>query len=107
MIKIPEASPATASISGLVAGVLISLIMLSHQVLGEGVLSGLIFLLLGGVSLWLFVAFVGGFGKLMKRRGWGPALQWYLQAFLFGACLLAVVIFFDTQVMPLISADLK
>jgi len=107
MVNVPEASPATASISGLISGVLVSLIMLSHQVLGDGVLSGLIFLLLGGVLLWLFAAFVGGFGQLMKRRGWGPALQWYLHAFLFGAFLLAVVIFFDTQVMPLLSTDLQ
>ena len=54
MIKIPDASPATASIAGLISGVLVSLIMLSHRVLGEGVLSGLIFLLLGG---YLSVAF--------------------------------------------------
>lgn len=107
MIKIPEASPATASISGLISGVLISLIRLGYETLGEGVLSGLIFLLLGGVWLWLFIAFVGGFGQLMKRRGWGPAMQWYLHAFLFGACSLAVFIFFDTQVIPLLRADLE
>ena len=103
MKKMPDASPATASIAGLISGVLVSLIMLSHRVLGEGVLSGLIFLLLGGMCLWLFAAFVGGFGQLIKRRGWGPLLQWYLQAFLFGACFLAVVIPFETQVMPLFA----
>lgn len=106
MIKIPKASPATASLAGAVSGTLFALIRLSEQTFGKGGLSGLIFLLLGGIILVLFIAFVGGFGQLLKRRGWEPVAEWFLQTFLFLAFAMAAGFLVGSKVMPAIRAGL-
>ena len=105
MIKIPEASPLTASISGLTAGVLGSLIRLSYYALSDRGLSALIALVLGGVALALYVAFASGFGKFLRQPGWKPVLRWHLRALLFGVGFLGVYIPFVTWLMPLFAAD--
>jgi hypothetical protein len=102
MFKKPKASLATASIAGLLAGALVTLITVSQQALGEGVLSGIVSLLAGGAVLALAVAYVGDYGRLMRAGGWGSAAQWYLHASLFLICLLAAWMFLDTQIVPLL-----
>ena len=105
MIGLPKPSPIFASLAGLFAGVSFTVIRLSYQMLGEGGLSELITLVLGGIAFLLAFASISGFGRLLKRPGWEPVLRWYLHAFLFCACTIATTVIIEKTLIPAIKVS--